>query len=114
MDCVCKGEFRLGEIYVVGENRPITLRASDKNTASFAITDAEYRIKDRNKEIVASGRCEIDNTEHTMMFYFNPQTAGTYTITFIVTIPPIVRKIDLVVRVRAEGEGESELIKPWQ
>ena len=113
-NCLCKGEFLLDDIYVVGENRPIKIRVSDKDTASFTISDAEYQVLNNNKEVVASGKCETDNNEHTVMFFFQPRTSGQHTIIFKITIPPIVRIIDLIARVRSQGEGELELIKPWQ
>ncbi len=104
-NCINKGAFRLEGTYVVGENRPVKLRVSDRCTATFAITDATYQVIDKRHEIVTQGRCEIDNDNHTVMFYFNPASAGEFTLEFEITIPPIVRIIDLVAKVRKQGEA---------
>lgn len=104
-NCVNKGVFRLKEEYVVGENRPVKLRVSDKLTATFEITEATYQVINRRGEIVTQGRCEIDNGEHTVMFYFNPTSPGSFTLEFEITVPPTIRIIDLTANVRKQGEA---------
>ncbi|MCR5781710.1 MAG: hypothetical protein K6G90_03125 [Clostridia bacterium] len=104
MNCICKGRYNLPEPYVVGENRPITIQVTDSEADIFTITEALYQVVDKNRNVTAAGACVIDNEKHTVTFMFNPHEAGTYTIEFEITVPPVVRIIDLVARVREQAE----------
>lgn len=103
--CIDRDGYRLDREYIVGENRPIGLRVSDRNNDSFVITEALYRVIDKNRTVITEGNCDIDNEEHTVMFYFHPSTEGTYTIKFKVTVPPVIRKLYLTAKVKEDGDG---------
>ena len=76
--------------FVLGEKKYIWFEVRSAINQLFNITEATWELK-RVNEVVASGICEIDET-NTVRLLLEPPSYGVYTLYVSYAVPPEVKK----------------------
>ncbi len=85
----------------VGETDKLDFTAVSSNANdAFIITEASYRLIDKNDIVAVEGKCEID--ERNLSLILSPTKAGTYKLIITWTAPPETKKKILTIVVRGE------------